>query len=146
MSVHDIVLPNNTCFDSKNATSTSSRFFYVSKFDREKIQELIIDISTTIDALFDLVKQIEEKEDMIGYNDALLEFGEMYKQRDDEYNSFITLYRKMQFYNRKYSFNIPEPQELNINLFSTKNQTIDIHFLNSALIELSSELDKCDSE
>ena len=98
MSIPDKEMQNNTQFDSNNVISTSSQRLSVSKYDRDKIQDLIIEISTIIDSLLNLVSIIEKNEDEIGYNNAVLEFGEMYKQRNDEYKRFIESYYKMHFY------------------------------------------------
>lgn len=92
---------SNNCYENYSNIN-------IKNTDIDMIQNLIIYLSDSIDALLELGDQIGIKEYEYGWNNAKLMFKDLYTQFSNAFEEFSQLNRKLNFYYQKYQYELLE--------------------------------------
>lgn len=140
----------NNLSNNKNLDNKSESFYVpISAIDIPKIQEIIIDLSVTVEKLFDLGETISDMDHKYGHFCANQMNPEIYKEFANEYVKFVELNSKLRFYNCKCTNEtlnnaVLKGVYLNKSSFISNSSILfkDITEYKFELVRLSSELDE----
>lgn len=144
----------NNLSDNRESDNESESFYVpISVLDIPKIQEIIIDLSVTVEKLFDLGETIFDMDQKYGHFCANQMNPEIYKKFDNEYVKFVELNNKLRFYNCKCTNEtlnnaVLKGEYLNRSSFISNSWILskDITEYKFDLVRLSSELDEYQSK